>query len=149
MAVLTEETGNPNFALTWHELFQPKLKMRRTLFAQKSDLNKKRRFVFVLVVLRLTRKAIGQCEPFAVAKPLARSLFGSSQGAFLPLSKSFSRRCAFQQNVQPHSSPAPEPRFVRSLRQDSPPLSRFRYWFLARKSSRTFCKESFGSNCGV
>lgn len=42
MAVLTEETGNPNFALAWHEMFQPKLKIRRTLFAQKSDLNKKR-----------------------------------------------------------------------------------------------------------
>lgn len=74
MAVLTEETGNPNFALAWHELFQPKLKMRRTLFAQKSNRNKKRRFVLVHIVLRLTRKVIGQCEPFAVAKPLARSL---------------------------------------------------------------------------
>ena len=66
------------------------------MFAQKSDLSKKGRVVFVHVVLRLTRKAIGQCGPVAVAKPLARSLSEAHNELFFHYQRRFRDDVLFQ-----------------------------------------------------
>ena len=92
-----------------------------------------------------------QYEAVSAAKADGAKPFGkASLGFFLIHIKSrmqYDGRISAS-SAQPYSSSAPEPGFARFPCQDSNPLSCFDYSCLARKSSKMFCMESFGSNFG-